>query len=184
MRRASRAELERAAKVRKTDAPVEQTAQLAVPAAAATAQSSSAFECLPLDLVRIILSHIPPRPRLSIISVVCRRWRSVALASLHSIHAVRPAAAAAALALLPAVTSMSVCSLPDPISIPTTLRKLCIFKRPTLMVRRSLHSRDLSLSSCIHLHFPCCYACVNCPVDSLSASLIATQCIFRRPLQF
>ena len=94
---------------------------------------------LPLDVLRIIMSFVPLHPRLRVVSLVCRRWRSAALQSVDHVHTSRPNSAATALRFLPSVTSVSLCTVSTGLQVPSGLQVLRLFEPP---VRPPRHVRS------------------------------------------
>lgn len=96
----------------------------------ASSHLSSVASNIPLDVLRIIMSFVPLHPRLRVVSLVCRRWRSAALQSVDHLHTSRPSSAATALRFLPFVTSLSLCTVSSELQVPTGLRILRLFEPP------------------------------------------------------
>lgn len=72
------------------------------------APSFPLFERLPSDLVQLVLSHIPTRPRIMVLSLVCKKWRAIVIRTIKFLPPLPFDRLAAALAQLPSVTALSI----------------------------------------------------------------------------
>lgn len=84
------------------------------------------LDCLPSDLLALIVRLVPLRPRLMILSLVCKRWRRLCLQTIDRLPSLSDGPLCSALRVLPNVTSLG-CPLPPSLPrLPSTLRELTL----------------------------------------------------------
>lgn len=88
---------------------------------------------LPFELLLMIFDWVPPRPRLRVVSLVCKRWRMAVLHSITSLHS--PQRASNAIKLCSSLTHLELDLAREPLpELPTSLRSLSLpFRRTSGM---------------------------------------------------
>lgn len=126
--------------------------------------SNGAWANAPADLLLPIFAGVPLRPRILVLSVVCKRWRHLALRSPAWLPRLRPTATASALKILQDVRGMR--DVPSKVTAPSSVCDLVLESGSAVQERGVSGLTGLTALS---------YDCKSVPVDVAKAMLTASK---------